>query len=144
MHKMWWGEVEILRHRTGILCKSSTFPSSVDKKILSGGSLPATKFYPYIKSLAQEPINYFYFQEFSVHVRTYAYTCAYSWNPEKNYFQKAFLSINKYFALYCCFSVSKSLSFYFIRWSEMDPNVKPQTLVETFDQVNFNSIPEYM
>ena len=26
----------------------------------------------------------------------------------------------------------------------MDPNVKPQTLVETFDQVNSNSIPEYM
>ena len=26
----------------------------------------------------------------------------------------------------------------------MDPNVKPQTLVETFDQANSNSIPEYM
>ena len=25
----------------------------------------------------------------------------------------------------------------------MDPNVKPQTLVETFDQSNYNSIPEY-
>ena len=25
----------------------------------------------------------------------------------------------------------------------MDPNVKPQTLVETFDQANNNSIPEY-
>ena len=25
----------------------------------------------------------------------------------------------------------------------MDPNVKPQTLVETFDQANYNSIPEY-
>ena len=26
----------------------------------------------------------------------------------------------------------------------MDPNVKPQTLVETFDEANSNSIPEYM
>ena len=26
----------------------------------------------------------------------------------------------------------------------MDPNVKPQTLVETFDQANSNSITEYM
>ena len=25
----------------------------------------------------------------------------------------------------------------------MDPNVKPQTLVQTFDQANYNSIPEY-
>ena len=25
----------------------------------------------------------------------------------------------------------------------MDPNVKPQTLVETFDQANYNSIQEY-
>ena len=25
----------------------------------------------------------------------------------------------------------------------MDPKVKPQTLVETFDQANYNSIPEY-
>ena len=25
----------------------------------------------------------------------------------------------------------------------MDPNEKPQTLVEIFDQVNYNSIPEY-
>ena len=25
----------------------------------------------------------------------------------------------------------------------MDPNVKPQNLVETFDQANYNSIPEY-
>ena len=25
----------------------------------------------------------------------------------------------------------------------MDPNVKPQTLVETFDQANYNSMPEY-
>ena len=25
----------------------------------------------------------------------------------------------------------------------MDPNVKPQTLVQTFDHANYNSIPEY-
>ena len=25
----------------------------------------------------------------------------------------------------------------------MDPNVKPQTLVETFDQANYNFVPEY-
>ena len=25
----------------------------------------------------------------------------------------------------------------------MDPNQKPQTLVENFDQANYNSIPEY-
>ena len=25
----------------------------------------------------------------------------------------------------------------------MDPKVKPQTLVETFDQANYNSTPEY-
>ena len=25
----------------------------------------------------------------------------------------------------------------------MNPNVKPQTLVETFDQANYSSIPEY-
>ena len=31
-----------------------------------------------------------------------------------------------------------------IKRSEMDPNVKPQTLAETFDQTNSNSIPEYM
>lgn len=26
----------------------------------------------------------------------------------------------------------------------MDPNVKPQTLAETFDQTNSNSVPEYI
>ena len=26
----------------------------------------------------------------------------------------------------------------------MDPNVKPQTLAEAFDQANYNTIPEYM
>ena len=30
-----------------------------------------------------------------------------------------------------------------VKCSEMDLNVKPQTLVEAFDQANYNSIPEY-
>ena len=55
---------------------------------------------------------------------------------------KAFLSLNrdKYFALYWCFCVRISFILLLIKWSEMDPNVKPQTLVETFDQANSNSI----
>ena len=74
-----------------------------------------------------------------MHVRTYAY--AYSRNLEKIlrtfffYFLKALLSLNrdKYFALYWCFYVRISFIFFLIKWSEMDSNVKPQTLVETFD-----------
>ena len=32
----------------------------------------------------------------------------------------------------------------YVKCSEMDLNVKPQTLVEAFDhQANYNSIPEY-
>ena len=103
-----------------------------------------------VQSSAQEPISYFSYQECSVHVRPYAY--AYSRNLEKNiwrsfsYFLKSFLSLNrdKYFALYWCFCVRISFILLLIKWSEMDPNVKPQTLVETFDQANSNSIPEYM
>ena len=62
------------------------------------------------------------------------------------YFLKAFLSLNrdKYFALYWCFRVRISFILLLIKWGEMDPNVKPQTLVETFDQASSNSIPEYM
>ena len=61
------------------------------------------------------------------------------------YFLKALLSFNrdKYFALYWRFCVRISFILLLIRWSEMDPNVKPQTLIETFDQANYNSIPEY-
>ena len=62
---------------------------------------------------------------------------------------KASLSLNrdKYFALYWCFCVvflCLSFILLLIKWSEMDPNVKPHTLVETFDQANSNSIPEYV
>ena len=42
------------------------------------------------------------------------------------------------------FCVRISFILLLIKWSEMDLNVKSQTLVETFDQANFNSIPEYM
>ena len=59
---------------------------------------------------------------------------------------KAFLSVNqdKYFALYWCFCVWISFILLLIKWSEMDPNVKPHsTLVETFNQANYNSIHEY-
>ena len=61
------------------------------------------------------------------------------------YFLKAFLSLNrdKYFALYWCFCVRISFVLLLIKWSEMVPNVKPQTLVETFYRANYNSIPEY-
>ena len=153
MRKMWGGgeRIEILRHRTGILCKSqahydrsnSTFPSRVDKKIGSGGSLPATKFYPYIKSLAQEPLNYFYYQEFSVHRRTYAYACAYRWNLEKKLFPESIfinklrwlINISHYTVVLVIMAlgVGKSFILLLIKWSKMEPNVKPQTLVKTFN-----------
>ena len=83
-----------------------------------------------------------------MHVRTYAF--AYSRNLEKyidfSNFLRAFLLLirDKYLAFYCCFCVRIFFILLLIRWSEMDPNVKPQTLVETFDQANSNSIPEYM
>ena len=60
-------------------------------------------------------------------------------------FSKVFLSLNcdKYFALQWCFCVRISFILLLIKWSEMDLNVKPQTLVETFDQANYSSILEY-
>ena len=68
------------------------------------------------------------------------------WGGNIFLFLKAFLSLNrdKYFALYWCFCVRISFILLLIKWSEMDSNEKPQTLVETFDRANFNSIPEYM
>ena len=61
------------------------------------------------------------------------------------YFLKVFLSLNrdKYFSLYCCFCVRIFFILLLIKWSEIDPNVKPQTVVVAFDQANYNSIPEY-
>ena len=57
------------------------------------------------------------------------------------FLKAAFLSLNrdKYFALYWCFSVRMS---FILLLSEMDPNVKPQTVVEIFNQAHSNSIPE--
>ena len=56
-------------------------------------------------------------------------------------FLKAFLSL---ILLYWCFCVSISFILLLIKWREMDPNVKPQTLlVDTFHQANYNSTPEY-
>ena len=49
--------------------------------------------------------------------------------------------LRKYFALYWCFCIRISFILLLIKWSEVDPNVKPQTLVGTFDQANSNSFP---
>ena len=49
---------------------------------------------------------------------------------------------DKYFALCWCFCVRDSFILLLIKWSEMVLNVKPQTLVETFDQANYNSFPD--
>ena len=59
-------------------------------------------------------------------------------------FPEAILSLNqdKFFAFYWCFCVRISFILLVTKWSKMDPNVKPQTLVETFDQANSNSILE--
>ena len=61
------------------------------------------------------------------------------------YFLKAFLSLirDKYLALYWRFFVRISFILLLIEWSELDPNVKSQTLAETFDRANHNSILEY-
>ena len=40
---------------------------------------------------------------------------------------------DKYVALYCCFTDSKSFILLLIKWSEMDPNVKPNVNVKTRD-----------
>ena len=71
--------VEILRHRTGLLWKRC---QTILRLKQIHVSCKSSKMLPLYLSLAQKPINYFYYQECSVHVRTYAY--AYSWNLEKN------------------------------------------------------------
>ena len=62
------------------------------------------------------------------------------------YFLKAFWSLkrDKNFTLCWCFCVKIPFILLLIKWSEMDPNVKRQTLAETFDQAKSNSIPECM
>ena len=59
-------------------------------------------------------------------------------------FPEAISSLNqdKYFALYWCFCVRISCVLLVTKWGKMDSNEKPQTLVDTFDQANFNSILE--
>ena len=58
------------------------------------------------------------------------------------YFLKTFLSLNrdKYFALYWRFCVRICFILLLIEWSELDPNVRSQTLVETFDRANHNQL----
>ena len=85
------GGVEILRQRIGLLCKSCQAISWLKqihvsfksrRKKLPCRFLVSSKMLP-ISSSVQEPISYFYYQECSVHIRTYAY--AYTWNLEKIY-----------------------------------------------------------
>ena len=49
---------------------------------------------------------------------------------------------DKYFALYWRFCVRNSFILLLIKWIEMVLNVKPQTLVQTFDQADYNSFPD--
>ena len=59
---------------------------------------------------------------------------------------KAFLSLNldkSWFRIILVFFVRIFFILLLSKWSEMDPNVKPQTLVQTFDHANSNSVPEY-
>ena len=81
----------------------------------------------------------------------YAHTPIYTVEIWKKYslflnFLKADLSLNrdKCFALYRCYCARISFILLLIKGSEMDPNVKPQTLVATFAQANSNSFPEYI
>ena len=103
------------------------------RKIHFGGSLSATKCYPYNarpRNLsAISPIRNvgWMFAHMPLHT-------ADIWKKYINlfYFLQAFLSLNrdKYFALYWRFCVRISFILLLIKWSEMDPNVKPQTLAE--------------
>ena len=71
-----------------------------------------------------------------MHVRAYAYAFAYGWNLEKKIIVKLgwLINISHYAGV---FVLGIPSSFYLIiKWSEMVLNVKPQTLVETFDQEN--------
>ena len=131
----------------GLLCKSCQpgnimteeiprfLPNQI-KKNCYGGSFSATKCYPYEawpSNLSATIRNV---------ARVYPHTPMHTAEIWKNYvdfflyFLKAFLSLNrdKYFALQSCFCVTIPFSLLLIKRSEMDPNVKPQTLVETFDQ----------
>ena len=53
----------------------------------------------------------------------------------KHFYEEIGINISHYIGV----TISRILSL--MKWSERDPNVKPQTFVETFDQANSNSIP---
>ena len=150
--------VEILRRMTGLPCKSCQnyimieanprFLRKQAKKIRFVGSLSETKCYPY-KAWPRNlsAISPTGMQLVCMYAHTPMHTAEIWGEKRLFYFLKAFLSLNrdKYFALYWCFCVRISFILLLVKWSEtVNPNVKPQTLVETFDQANSNSIPEYM
>ena len=117
--------------RTGLLCKSCQTILRLKQihvslksrqKIHFGVSLSATKCYPYkVRRRKLSAIS-----------PTRNITCMYA------------LTGYTFPIIYWYFCVRISFILLLIKWSEMDPNVEPQTLVETFDQANSNSIPEYM
>ena len=53
----------------------------------------------------------------------------------KHFYEEIGINISHYIG------VTISLILSLMKWSERDPNVKPQTFVETFDQANSNSLP---
>ena len=115
------------------------FPLKVDKKIHFGGSLSATKCY----HIKLSPGTYQLFllpgmKRACTHIRLCIQPkSGKNINRFFRFFlfrESIFFSLNrdKYFALYWRFCVRISVILLLIKWSEMDPNVKPQTLVETF------------
>ena len=121
------------------------FPSKEHKKIHFGGSLSATKCYPY-KARARN-LSTISPTRNVVCTYTCVYTYAYSRNLEKTYrfflFLKAFSLLNqdKYFALYWCFCARISVILLLIvEWNGSE--CKATDL--GWDQANSNSILEYM
>ena len=78
-----------------------------------------------------------------MHRRTYAYACAYRWNLGKKLFPESIfinklrwlINISHYTVVLVIMAlgVGKSFILLLIKWSKMEPNVKPQTLVKTFN-----------
>ena len=98
-------------------------------KIHFGGSLSATKCYPY----RARPRNLSGISTTRNVACMYTHTPMYTAEIWKKYrlcrlfyFLRAFLSLNreKYFPLYWCFCVRISFILLLIKWSEMDPNAK--------------------
>ena len=126
-------------NRTGLKCKTCQInpcflQKQIRQKIHFDGSLSATKCYPY----KAQPRN------LSAISPTRNVVCMYAHIPVHTaviwktmyifffYLLKAFLSLNwdKYSPLYWCFCVRISFILLLIKWSEMDPNVKPQTMTD--------------